>query len=195
MLQPDREGMASKCSVARPSEFASIEGKTLEEVPTFTYQGSTLSNDSEITAEVKTRIAKASKFWGALCGPVFKSKGLSVKAKIAIFKGAVLSSLLYGAETWAIKQEHLHSLEGFVATCLRQIMQQPTYKHMPNFTLFRIAEITPLELTLRRMRLRWLGHIARMGDDTMPKWLLYGQLADVERTRTTTSRKAKTKVD
>ena len=102
MLQPDKEGMASKCSVVRPSEFASIEGKTLEEVPTFTCLGSTLSNDSEITTEVKTRIAEASKCWGALCGPVFKSKGLSVKAKLAIFKGAVLSSLLYGAETWAI---------------------------------------------------------------------------------------------
>ena len=74
MLQPDREGMASKCSVVGTSEFASIEGKTLEEVPR----------------------------------PVFKSKGLSVKAKLAIFKGAVQSSLLYGAETWAIKQEHLH---------------------------------------------------------------------------------------
>jgi hypothetical protein len=110
---------------------------------------------------------------------VFQSKGLSVQAKLAVFKGAVLSSLLYGAETWAIKQGHLHLLEGFVATCLRQIMRQPVTKRMPDFVLFREAQLAPIDLTIQRMRLRWLGHVARMNDERMPKWLLYGELTDV----------------
>ena len=178
MHQPGRDSMAGRCTVVRPSTVAAIEGKALEEVPVFTYLGSAISNDSEITTEVKARIAKASKCWGVLRGPVFKSTGLSVKAKLAVFKGAVLSSLLYGAETWAVKQGHVHMLEGFVATCLRQILQQPISKRMPDFVLFRVAEVTPIALTLRRMRLRWLGHVARMHDERMPKWMLYGELAN-----------------
>ena len=177
--QLEQGNSVARCTSLRPSAFASIEGKALEEVPCFTYLGSALSNDSEITAEVKARIAKASKCWGALRGPVFKSTGLSVKAKLAVFKGAVLSSLLYGAETWAVKQIQLRMLDGFVATCLRQIMHQPVSKRMPDAVLYRIADMSPIALTLRRMRLRWLGHIARMSDERMPKWMLYGEIADV----------------
>ena len=78
MHQPGRDSMAGRCTVVRPSTVAAIEGKALEEVPVFTYLGSAISNDSEITTEVKARIAKASKCWGVLRGPVFKSMGLSV---------------------------------------------------------------------------------------------------------------------
>ena len=172
------DSKTERCIDVRPSSFAHVEGKALEEVPCFTYLGSALSNDSEVTAEVKARIAKASKCWGVLRGPVFRSKGLTVKAKLAVFKGAVLSSLFYGAETWAIKQGHLHMLEGFVSSCLRQILQQPISKRMPNACLFRIADVTPVAFTLRKMRLRWLGHVARMTDDRMPKWMLYGEMLE-----------------
>ena len=49
---------------------------------------------------------------------------------------------------------------------------------MPDAVLFRIADLTPIALILRRMRLRWLGHVARMQDERMPKWMLYGEIAD-----------------
>jgi hypothetical protein len=98
-------------------------------------------------------------------------------AKLAVFKGAVLSSLLYGAETWAVKQEHVKMIEPFAASCLRQILKEPIRFRKPNFVLFREADMLTLDLIMRTMRLRWFGHVARMADERMPKWLLYGQLA------------------
>lgn len=175
--QPTPENMPQRCKKLRPSTYASIDGTPLDEVPTFPYLGSVMANDCSVTAEVRSRIAKASKCWGVLCGPVFKSKGLSMPAKLAVFKGAVLSSLLYGAETWAVKQEHVKMIESFTARCLRQVLKEPIRYRKPDFILFREANMLTIDLVMRTMRLRWFGHVARMADERMPKWFLYGQLA------------------
>ena len=48
-----------------------VEGGTVEVVNHFTYLGSNISRDGEVTVEVDCRIAKASKAIGCLRKPIF----------------------------------------------------------------------------------------------------------------------------
>ena len=87
-----------------------VEGGEIEMVSSFTYLSSKLSSDGEITTEVSCRIANASKAFGCLRVPIFLNRTLSVNTKRAVYKAIVISILLYGVETWALKAPDVRRL-------------------------------------------------------------------------------------
>ena len=66
-----------------------------------------MSSDGDLSKEVLCRIAKAARIFGCLKEPIFRSKHLSLETKRAVYRAVVLSTLLYGAETWTIKAAHV----------------------------------------------------------------------------------------
>ena len=50
-----------------------VEGGEIEMVEQFTYLGSVISKDGDFMEDVKCRIAKASKAFGCLRGPIFNN--------------------------------------------------------------------------------------------------------------------------
>ena len=87
----------------------------------FTYLGSKLSCDGEITPEVSCRIARASEAFGCLRVPVFFNHILSTDTKRAVHKAVVVSILLYGAETWTLEAPDVGMLNSFNNCCIRTI--------------------------------------------------------------------------
>ena len=71
----------------------------------FTYLGSNITSDGEVQNEVKTCISKAAKAFRCLRKSIFKDRRLSVETKRRVYEAAVLSVLLFSAETWSIKAE------------------------------------------------------------------------------------------
>ncbi len=67
----------------------------IECVPDFKYLGSVLDGRGGIMKEVKERIAKASRGFGALKEPVFMDKNLSLATKRLVYKAVVLATLLW----------------------------------------------------------------------------------------------------
>lgn len=181
MDQPPPEEQHRRVRQTTPSQLV-IDGQHLDNVPSFVYLGSTLSNDANLDAEISCRIGKACKVWNGLRGPVFHSKGLRTATKLTVFKGAVLPALLYGAETWPVKEEHVRRLQSFLLQCLRQITKQPRHCRKPGYILLKETKFLPMEIQLRKARLRWLGHVRRMGDERIPLWALYGELTYGSRT-------------
>ena len=90
-----------------------LEGGPIEIVQEFTYLGSSISRDGEVKGEVKFRIGKAAWAFGCLQKPIFQNHRLSVETKRKVYRAVVLSVLLYGAETWAIKAESVRCPERF----------------------------------------------------------------------------------
>ena len=83
----------------------------------FAYLGSTLSRDGDVMEDVKCRIAKASRAFGCLSGSVFDNPVLSM-----VYRAIGLSLLLYDAETWTLKAEHVWRLNTFHNRCVRTIL-------------------------------------------------------------------------
>ena len=79
-----------------------ISGQCLKAVDKFTYLGSTLSRGVVIDDEVEARLAKASSAFGRLTSNVWNRRGIMRKTKIKVYRAVVLTTLLYGSETWTV---------------------------------------------------------------------------------------------
>ena len=158
-----------------------LEGGKIEIVQDFTYLGSNITRDGEVTDEVKCRIGKAARAFGCLQKRIFQNRCLSVETKRKVYRAVVLSVLLYGAETWTIKAESVRCLSGFpqqMCTDNQGVTKYQQWKE--RISLRRLAAAFGMEETimhlLMKQRLWWLGHLARMEPSRMPKQLLFGEL-------------------
>jgi hypothetical protein len=68
--------------------------------PQFTYLGSTITSDAKIDKEIDNRLAKANSAFGRLYKKVWNNNHLKVGTKISVHRAVVLTTLLYGSESW-----------------------------------------------------------------------------------------------
>ena len=94
-----------------------------------------------------------------------------------VYHAVVVSSLLYGSETWTMYQRQLKILEKFHMKSLRKILGVTWRDRVSNVDVLRRTNCVSLENILHRNKLRWVGHVIRMDEDRLPKQLLYGELS------------------
>ena len=156
----------------------SIEGKQLNAVKTFKYLGSTISNDASLDAEITARIAKATAAFGRLTKRLWTNRNIRLDTKIAVYRAVVLSSLLFGCESWTLKKALSVRLEKFHQTTLRRIARIRWFHKVTNYEVLSRCNIPSLQSMIESAQLRWCGHVVRMKDDRIPKALLYGRLTN-----------------
>ena len=154
-----------------------IEGKQLNAVENFKYLGSIISNTASIDKEINARIARATSAYGRLTKRLWTNKGIRLDTKISVYKAAVITSLLYGCETWTLNKKQIMRLEKFHQTTLRKIARIKWFHKVTNYEVLSRCNIPSLQSMVESARLRWTGHVVRMKDDRIPKALLYGRLA------------------
>jgi hypothetical protein len=96
-----------------------INQKQLENVETFTYFGSILTNDVRCTCEIKCRIAMAKAAFNKKRA-LFTST-LDLKLRKRLVKCYVWNIALYGAGFWMLRAVDQKHLESFEMWCWRKI--------------------------------------------------------------------------
>ena len=86
----------------------------LEAVEAFSYLESEVGWTARVDGDVRTRLEKAATVYQMWRRKVFRSRSVSKKTKIHVFRVMVMSVLLYGAETWACS----HTARPQKITCL-----------------------------------------------------------------------------
>ena len=153
-----------------------INSKPLLVTEHFTYLGSTISDNLSLDPEMNRRIGKAAGTLAKLDSRVWSNKQLTLKTKIKVYQACVLSTLLYGSESWTTYAKQEKRLEVFHLRCLRRILGVSWKDHITNNAILDKAEILSVHTLLRQRRLRWLGHVRCMQDGRIPKDALYGEL-------------------
>ena len=154
--------MRNNCQTADPVRLGEQD---IEEVTEFTYLGAKVTNKYGNTeAEIKTRIKKVRGAFAALKN-IWKTKMISKKTKIRIFKGNVLSVLLYAAESWNVNTRMCHMLE----VCLRRILHIFWPNKMSNAELHDLIGIMPISSEVKERRWRWIDHVNRMPPTSIPR--------------------------
>ena len=101
--------------------------------------------------------------------------------KLAIYNAVVLTSLLYGCETWTLYRKHITLLERFHTRSLRSILRIRWQERVTNLEVLDRASSTSIEAMILKAQLRWTGHVIRMEPDRIPRQLLYGELSEGRR--------------
>ena len=110
-------------STTTMEEDINVDETTLNPVKQFTYLGSIIERDGHIAAVLQKRMSKASMSIGRLRERLWNNHNVSIRVKGKICRAIILSTLLYGAETWTVYRRHVKKLHAFMMSHLRSIMK------------------------------------------------------------------------
>jgi len=106
-----------------PHGNITVSGSTVETVNEFCYLGSIIQDDSSCDKNIRARLGKANGVFGRLTN-IWKDNGLStLHTKIRLYEALVLSTLLYGAETWSMSVSNTKKLEAAHHRWQRKILK------------------------------------------------------------------------
>jgi hypothetical protein len=97
-----------------------IDNTYLEQVKQFKYLGSIINNDNTIEEEIKERIALGNKAYFA-DQKFLKSKLVTKRSKLKLYKTVIRPVLIHGSETWVLKEAIIQKLMLFERRFLRRI--------------------------------------------------------------------------
>ena len=167
--------LASNNNAAPPCPEITIRGTTVQVVEDFTYLGTALSTTGSFEHEVNTRLARGhGKF--AQMRDIFQNKSLKVSTKMLFYRSFVVPTLLYGCESWALDAVMVQKLHVLHMNFLRRILGISIMDKVPNSTILQQCGIPDISSLMSRIRTRWIGHVARMEDNRLPKQILFGRL-------------------
>ncbi|KAJ4442256.1 hypothetical protein ANN_12122 [Periplaneta americana] len=111
-----------------------------------------------------------------------KTKASAVqKSEVRIYKTVILPVLLYGCETWTLTLREEHRLRVFENKVLRKIFgakrDEATgeWRKLHNTELHALYSSPNIIRNLKSRRLRWAGHVARMGESRNAYRVLVGR--------------------
>ena len=143
-----------------------LEGYKLKRVSEFKYLGSTLDEEAELEKEVSVRIQAGWGKWKEASG-VLCDRKVPERVKGKFFAAVVRPAMLYGAECWATKQEHVRKLEVAQSRMCRWMMGVKWQDRLENEYVRQRIGVECVRQRLREGRLRWLGHVVRMEEESI----------------------------
>ncbi|KAK2174166.1 hypothetical protein NP493_821g01017 [Ridgeia piscesae] len=151
-----------------PTAPVTVNGEPLEFVQDFTYLGSLISKDNGGQKDIKARLGKARCPFAKLQN-IWKSNQYTTKTKIRLYNSNVKSILLYGSECWRLVKGDMAKIDAFHNRCIRKICRIFLPNNISNVDLYKKTSCNSAVLEIKRRRLRWLGHVLRMPQDSIPK--------------------------
>jgi hypothetical protein len=101
---------------------------------------------------------------------LLSSRLLSKSLKITIYKTIILSVVLYECETWSLTLREEHRLEVFEKRVLRKVFGPKRdevtreWRKLHNEELHDLHSSPSIIRIMKARRMRWAGHVARMGE-------------------------------
>jgi len=123
--------------------------------------------------EIMIRLDKANSAFGRL-GRILASRSISTSVKVRLYESLVLPVLLYGAETWPMKQTFTKKLEAAHHRWLRKILRISWKDKVTNERIRQLTQQPQIEDVIRERRMRWTGHLLRMGNDGVARVAIVG---------------------
>jgi len=140
------------------------DGEFIEFTAHFKYLGSYISFDLTDDMDIKNRITKANQAMGAL-RHFWRNPYADLKAKKLIFLAIPANLLLWGCETWALRQSHI-DIRNILGIRIQEVIDD----HITNERVRRIFhDIPDAEALLTARSMSFLGKTIRAPNTHTPK--------------------------
>jgi hypothetical protein len=161
--------LLSRHQNAAQNQDRKIANRSFENVSQFKYLGTTVTNQNLIQEEMKRRFNSSNACYLSVQS-LLSSHLLSKNLKIRIYKTTILPVVLYGYETWSLTFRDEHRLRVFENRVLRRIIGPKfdevtgEWRKLHNKELHNLYSSPSIIRIIKSRRIRWVGHVARIGD-------------------------------
>ena len=139
------------------------------------FGSSKITADSDCSHEIKRRLLLGRKVITNL-DSIFKSRDVTLPAKVHLVKAIVFPVVMYGCESWTIKKAECQRIEAFELWCWRRLLRVPWTTRRSNQSILKeISSEYSLEGLILKLKLQYFGHLMR-GADSLEKTLMLGKI-------------------
>ena len=131
----------------------------METVVDFIFLSSKITADSDCSHEIKRHLLLGRKVMTNL-DSILKSRDITLPTKVCLVKAVVFPVVMYGCESWAIKEAEHQRIDVFGLWCWRRLLRVPWIAKRSNQTILK--EISPgcsLVGLILKLKLQYFGHL------------------------------------
>jgi hypothetical protein len=129
-------------------------------VEKFSYLGDMIGSGGGAEEASRARVRCAwSKF--RELAPILTSRGASLRIKGKIYRACVQRVIVYGSETWPVKNDDMQRLERAERRMVRWMCGVSLKHRISSIDLYTRLGVEAVADVVRRGRLRWFGHLER----------------------------------
>jgi hypothetical protein len=155
-----------------------MNNQELEQVHSFKYLGSIMTDDAKCEADVKRRLGLAAAAATKL-EKILKSQETSMATKLRLIRTLVFTIAAYGSETWTLTSCLEKRIEAFDMRLYRKILRISYMDRVSNAEVLNRMEIKADERLLEQIKIRkltYFGHVCRQEGERLPRMVLEGTL-------------------
>ena len=114
----------TKIMASGPITSWQIGGETIETVADFIFLGSKITADGDCSHEIKRRLLLGMKVMTNL-DSILKSRDITLPKKVRLVKAMVFLVVMYGCESWTVKNAEHRRTDAFELWCWRRLLRVP----------------------------------------------------------------------
>ena len=125
----------------------------------FILGGSKITADGDCSHEIKRRLLLGKKVMTSL-DSILKSRDITLPTKVHLVKAMVFPVVMYGSESWTMKNAERQRIDAFELWCWRRLLRVPWTARRSNQSILK--EISPgisLEGMMLKLKLQYFGHL------------------------------------
>ena len=107
---------------------------------------------------------------------ILKSRDITLSTKVCLLKSMVFPVVMYGCESWTIKNAEFQRTDAFELWCWRRLLRVPGTARRSNQSILKeISTEYSLERLMLKLKLQYPDHLMQRAD-SLEKTLMLGKM-------------------
>ena len=91
---------------------------------------------------------------------IFKSRDITLPAKVHLVKAMVFPVVMYGCESWTVKKAGHQGIDAFELWCWRRLLRVPWTARKSNQSILKEISLgISLEVMMLKLKLQYFGYL------------------------------------